>query len=284
MQKYAIFSLTSDDSLKPDHVKERPYYSFFAPLAAYLWNRIGYKSIVFAVGNTELNPVVLEELHKNEAITIGINSIPGYRDSTVAQFSRMFGALYRGLNQDDYCLTSDVDVLPFDGDYFNNLPSQDFHLWSADHYHDNPDKMTRVPMCFNGGAVKIWKEIFGQNDMMFHLIKGLTSLNQNSDHWSAWFHDETYLVAQLRKWSGFPNRCALMTRGTVTEMNDVMAARRIDRAHWHEDMSNPIDSHSLRPGHCGANWESLLRIFNRVLDKDSIEYIQQYRERFVQSV
>ena len=76
-------------------------YISYLPFVQKAWNLIGWDTLTFYLGDMDI-----ESSNKNKIVKI--NSIKGYRDETVVQVSRLFGAKYL----DGMIMTSDVDMMP----------------------------------------------------------------------------------------------------------------------------------------------------------------------------
>lgn len=153
-----------------------PTYAVWAPVAARLWARHGYRSIFHldSLGwESPFGRVILDELVTAEVAHFAY--IPRTGELTVPntmRCSRNVAAAAGFLEPDDFILTADVDMMPLRGAFFDKLPpfvvlramfatwlgSQVVppvvdvsHIWAGNF---------RFPMCYAGATTTIWREMF----------------------------------------------------------------------------------------------------------------------------
>ena len=251
-------------------------YSFFLPLTAWLWKRVGYDAVCLLVGRERdwradsAGEVALSVLGATGADTVFLGDFPGHRSSTVAQLSRCFvGALRDEASR--YYLTSDVDMWPLRADWFHRDDGP-LQLFNAGAYHH-----TRYPLCYVGMPLMMWREVTGvqEGNLSAQLLATLDEqLGRSVSSEQAWNFDEVWMGRQIRGWSGYPDDCQMVYR------EHPRLPDRIDRAAWPERVSieGMVDAHLLRPG-WGENWPRLRPLFRQLLPAlDS--FVDRYHDSF----
>ena len=250
------------------------YYSFFMPLVSLIWKEyMGYQPVSIFVGK----PTSLKETYiLNKTIEISkiivVNEINNIKPSTVSQVSRLFASAHDDFNDNDYLLTSDVDMFPLNVDRFN---CQDwnirFHIWNAydKNFLSNCSNMY-APICYLGGFVDTWKDIMEikDNNINDAVLCNITIQNDN------WNYDENLFGSKIKKWSGFPEK--------VQNFPQIKNSR-LDRYDWrfNGNINSYIDAHSVRPGYIQSNWDKLKEMFHCLCKKEHYDWINNYREEFI---
>jgi len=196
-------------------------YISYLPFVQKAWNLIGWNTLTFYLGDMEI-----ESSDKNRIIKI--NSIEGYRDETVVQVSRLFGAKYL----DGMIMTSDVDMMPL-SDYWH--PEQD--RWTA--YGADLTGYKHFPICYICANKKLWNEVITENSIEEILLKEKNSKSNDFNEW--WYTDQEIITKRL-----FSQDVKSIDRGT----NLGLAKGRIDRASWETTKlqeHQKVDAHMPRP-------------------------------------
>lgn len=245
-------------------------YCYYAPIVAHMWHTIGYEPIVNVLGDkTEWDqPCRLRYIYDNicaSARIIALQRIPGLKDTTVVQVSRLFIAA-EPFDENDYILTSDVDMLPLDRKWFT---SQDFNYdvncFGGDAYPDDG-----LPMCYNGAKVNEWRMIMNILVSCNNINAAMkTALTAGEDDW---FYDEILLKKKIKLYHG--------TREIIKRWPGGNPARRLDRSGWDfHGQKDLIDCHSVRPGL--AHWDKLEPVFKAYCDDADYKYIKEYTENLL---
>lgn len=239
------------------------FYSFFLPVASLAWFRCGWEPLCLLVGDPQLwneTPrarFALETTVRLGARTAFIPAAQGFRVATTAQVVRLLASALPSVQDEDYLLTSDVDMLPLDPKFFVGQDmALDFHVFSSDAYADLTKGLfpPKFPMCYLGASATVWRDVMGisSRDIAAEVAN---ALNGRTDTWD---NDEMYLTSKLynhRIFEGHVERtehfgyrkgkCDLMIRTWPSSR----AHRRIDREVWGFDGSGGmIDCHCHRPG------------------------------------
>ncbi len=150
---------------------------------------------------------------------------------------------------DDYCMLSDMDMLPLQSSYFSDrsdqLEDDKILFMSADAY---PQEF-RYPICYILAKGSVFKEIVNPNGLSEkELLDSWKSTQTSYDNVTKMpFSDESLFKCLLIKW-GQPGRLIHLSRGWFENI----ALNRIDRSKWSIRQSTLeegkyIDCHLLRP-------------------------------------
>lgn len=269
-------------------------YSFFMPIISILWRRMQYEPISLLYGNesdwSSPKDAFLLKTIKNYSKVFFIAPVPGYKSSSVMQVSRLFPATLPQINDNDYILTSDADMLPLSQAYFNqqNLDFK-FNLFTADAYADITKNLQppKFPMCYLGATAKNWKEVIGikSNDI------NLEIRNSFIGRLDTWSNDEEYFASKIMNhriynsgpifkgdYTYFKGECQLMIRGGFNAPG-CKASKRLDRDTWYfKGEKDLIDCHSLRPGY---KWIKALTDLLNVYFPQDMNIINSYINEFM---
>lgn len=203
MKPIVIFS--SDDN--PDYVE-------FAPLITELWQNLGFDTFYAKIGS-DLFPTV--------------EHVP---TSLQAQISRLYAGVYL---TDRVCLTTDIDMLPFDKRYYQarlvKRPDQ-ISIYSFDAHAG-----TRYPMCYLSAFGQTLAEtvLDYKNETWPDFVRRLQGLGQG------WNTDELYVTQRI---NSSPFEIVKYSRG----WDYGRARNRLDRIAWAFDKNTHyIDAHCPRP-------------------------------------
>ncbi len=240
-------------------------YSFFLPLVVRAWEQcIGYRPIALLYGDAEkwtrdAKTALILDAITGHAEIVFVKSVPGYRVSTIMQMVRLYPAALDWLRPHDYLLTTDVDMVPLNREYFGSQDfSKRFHLFGADAYADLAagEEPTRFPLCYLGARTEDWKRVIGieSGDIDRELARGLGG---RPDRWTL---DEEFFAERLTShplYKGALERegghyskgeTQLLLRGWTCGR----ALRRVDRVLWGWNGERDlIDCHAWRPGYDG---------------------------------
>lgn len=265
-------------------------YSFFIPIVARAWKRLGYSPVSLLLGKEQLwtsNPkdAFCLQKTKEESQVFFVSGVDGYRNATVMQVCRVVASAIQSFHEDDYLLTSDVDMIPLSGSYFKSQDIQKrFHIFSADAYADITKGLfpPKFPMCYLGARAGLWRDIMGiRTDFDSEVAKVVRCSG------GEWGHDEMYCSARImnhpvfkgdlrREHGGYSKgECQLMIRTWPFGHAD----RRADRDGWCFDgRRDLIDAHCFRPGY--KDPQALLALL-RVYFQDDMGFFQAYIDEYV---
>ena len=220
MNKYVVIS-TNDN---PD------YYQYI-PFVCKAWNNLGWKVICF----TRERNINLDHLQDGYNYFFQLIGESKYRDETLVQVSRLFGAYcFDGL-----IMTADGYMMPC-SDYWqpneNEITCYGHDLTGYGHY----------PICYIAMSSKEWKRVMNitDEDLMLQIERLLDQYEQaSSDNWEQWWQvDQDIITEKLKK-----ENLNSILRGRESRFG--LALGRIDRYNWAETINteNPIDAHMPRP-------------------------------------
>lgn len=209
--------LSSDDN---------PLYKDFYDVVSKQWNKLGFKTYYINITN-------IDEIVKTEfGVIHKIKSLDFVSTGFQSQVVRLFASNFI----DGNILTSDIDMLPLNRDYFNQylneLSKDNIILYSGQPYGNVP----YYPMCYALGHSSTFKKYLDIDKMSFEdYCKNLLK-----DYGENWNTDENFMYDRLQL---FKENIILKIREKGT---------RIDRSRWVYDINklksgHYIDSHLLRP-------------------------------------
>lgn len=190
-----------------------PDYYEFAPLVSEMWEALGFEPFYIRIGSEQF-PL-----------------IEGVESSLQAQIVRLYAPK---LFPDRIVLTTDIDMIPLDQNYFwTKLPNftDEISIYSSD-AHDG----TRYPMCYLSAYGSTFSSIVleDQNETWEEFVLRLNSLG------FGWNTDELYVTERIDKCSF---KKLMYNRG----WKHGMAINRLDRVYWKMDNIPYIDAHCPRP-------------------------------------
>ncbi len=251
--KFAVFSSDQNE-----------LYSFFAPLTSRMWLRRGFCPLLLLVGtpgawlSSSRGRLVVEESCRSGAVVHFVGDFPGYKTATVAQIARLYASSAPGVREDDYFLTSDIDMWPL-GNWVGSagVDDGDVHLYHSDAYKGQSEP--QQPMCYVGAKASAWIRLFDEQSSLHNMIMlGLRAFDYVKASWSieeakerAWDFDERLIGRAVAVFDGDVRRSPrLMT---------TPGQWRLDRSNWKipEALNGYYaDAHLPRPGF-GDGWEKI---------------------------
>jgi hypothetical protein len=202
MKPIAIFSSDSN-----------PDYSEFFPLVSEMWETLGFEPFYAQIG-TEQFPL-----------------ISGVESSLQSQIVRLYAAK---LFPDRIVLTTDIDMLPFDQNYYwSKLPKSDDQIVI---YSSDAHEGKRYPMCYLSAYGKVLSSIVleNENETWEEFVLRLNSLGLG------WNTDELYITERI-------DNCSFDKVKYNREWEYGMAKNRLDRVYWKMRDVSYIDAHCPRP-------------------------------------
>lgn len=245
---------------------DNDHYLFFAPIISFVWLRMGFHPFIMMM-NSE-TPKSQYVISKLPAGVMDLKPIDGYRNSTVVQASR----LYWPRTSEDYCLISDIDMLPLNRDYFY----RDFdkvNVFGADLLG-----FKQYPMCYIGMTGDKWQEVMQykgdiQGNIENDLKANLSPNNDNFDQY--WFYDQELITKKINA-SKLPiNHIHRGYRGSYP-------IGRIDRGDWEGTKNQPncIDAHLLRVGYHPEYFDKMMELVKMLLPKENLKWMYDYAEGY----
>ncbi len=190
-----------------------PDYCEFEPLVSSMWETLGFEPFYAQIGSDQF-PL-----------------IDDVESSLQSQIVRLYASK---LFSDRVVLTTDIDMLPFDQNYYmSKLPTKydQICIYSADAY-----KGKRYPMCYLSAYGKTFSEIVldDPNETWEEFVLRLNSLNLG------WNTDELYVTKRIDKSQTSKIKYNREWVGGI-------AKNRLDRVNWNIQDFDYIDAHCPRP-------------------------------------
>lgn len=277
MRKIAVVSFNSN-----------PDYSYYAPLCAWAWRKIGWEVMALYQPAEFVDPQKEQEIlnlirktsdwrdgNVHHSVTMPrVESIAGYRSDTVTQISRLYGAYAQGgpHGPDDYLMTIDIDMIPL-SDYWEFDP-EEITIWGFD-----LTGYTEVPICYIGMKSTRWIEVMGLNiDDPKCIERDLNSMPQAKETapWEKrWSVDQQLITKRLNE-TQFKK--TFITRG---QLPNGYARGRVDRGSWSMDHPEFIDAHLLRDIYKNQdNMRKTLDLLHTIWPKEDFLWFVNYTKEF----
>lgn len=208
------------------------YLEFWKIVSKICKTRLGIDPVLIHITNEDSE--LLEDIY---GYIKKVKSVPNINTGYQAQNARFWaGTLF----PEEICLTSDIDMLMLNKEYFVDQIEQydddSLIIYTSDAYGNTK---SRFPICYNAAKGKVFKKILECDDSFSVYIKRLASMN------TGWSFDEQYYTAKLK--ASKYNKIVYLNRGWDDKN---IAYNRIDRVNWvydENDIDKYIDCHSLRP-------------------------------------
>lgn len=212
------------------------------PLTTTAWSKFGYIPTLIYVG--EEPPVGLQAAPETEVLHV---NVPNEHSAFVSQIVRVFAPTQF---PEDVCVTGDIDMVPLQAAYFDNLVEQAanaaFVVASADAYQQEQ----RYPICYFAGLGSVYSSILGFDPT------SQTWLSDKFTEWQSagfgWDTDEKLFTKRVIDWEREGNVVKKLSRGWINNHVGRVAERRLDRVCWSCDEQllkdgYYIDAHLPRP-------------------------------------
>lgn len=205
---------------------DNPLYKDFYEIVSKQWYKLGFRTYYLNITN------VNEKIENEFGVIHKIKFLDFVSSSFQSQVVRMYASNFINGN----ILISDIDMLPLNGEYFNQylneLTDDNLILYSGQPYKVVP----YYPMCYVLGHSSTFKKFLGIDGMSFEEYCKMLLTNYGEK----WNTDENFLYDKLQKFK----------KNTILKERDFL--RRIDRSNWEYDFNKLksnyyIDSHLLRP-------------------------------------
>lgn len=265
MNKYIILS-----------VNHNVDYMYFLPLTVWSWQRIGFEPIIFYRGDPgELPKLCFNGLRllRNGTGIKTIDSIEGVKDATIAQVSRLYAGCVSTLEDDDYLMLGDVDMLAL-GSHWNGDTSK------VTVYNHDLTGFGEIPMCYVGAPKHLWKQIMRLDGITYNeAIKRDIENYPNAkdpDFYKWWGCDQQILTARLKEYG--TGKIDFINRGQYT---NGFARGRVDRGAWSLNHDVFIDAHLMQQTHHSVEKiEKLFELLHKVWPGEDFTWFMDYTKEF----
>jgi len=249
-------------------------YSWFLPLVANCWNKLGVDVICFTPANpTEATFFAMKTMNfnnENRNRSYGVLA-PEHKQSTYSQCSRLYGACL-DFPEDEVLITSDVDMAVF------KLPPYHggFTIFGGDLVPDG-----QYPMCYASATAKEWRQAFKLNNKTYQQCLDETIGKEECENMrgNLWSRDQETLKNMIMADASFITNVKRARPGTQFSDN------RIDRddINWRSYMNeNLIDAHLWRPGYTEENFPKIMELMTTMYPQDDFNWLIEYNEKYKQ--
>lgn len=214
-------------------VNENPDYLFYKPIVEAVWEHMGFECY------TSVIPLEAGPSKSNHDIR---------RSVTISQIQRMF--LAKELDDCDLCVTSDIDLIPLNKDYFHEAFSKSHRTiigYDITGY-------TQVPMSYICQSPEQWKQCLEPYNTADQLYDAEF---KPKDLWETeWCFDQIFITERLKQYGGL----------TQAKMIDRVAGGkhfgRVDRSDWAntKNLGGWIDAHLLRDFWNKDSWSQICEL------------------------
>lgn len=155
-------------------------YLYYTPIVARIWRSFGYEpfiNLVLPDVNTEFNQFILSWL-KDFHVQI-TNPPSNYPSWALAPIIRLFS--YQYLPNNSFILLSDIDMLPINKEYFQNVDTKKSFYIIGEDSNTGGYGYSRYPICYIGGQKEAFESLFQCTnfDNLSSLICRLASVHDN---------------------------------------------------------------------------------------------------------
>jgi hypothetical protein len=277
-------------------------YYFFLPIVALMWTKMEFQANIYLVGEekywlTGYRRFIIDETLKNggnvHLIDTGCKKrktiLKGYGDGVIAQVSRFLPFQMHGIKSTDYCLTSDIDMLPLEKKWFHQGKGKKPDIFYANSYNH-----TRYTVCYIGMTRDIWQQLISVKgeDIYQKLNKMMSGLPRHSPVGRQWGYDETWLYKKIISFPQYPNSFNMINRTIhknpsfkprMPRTPQFLPQGRLDRSNWYFNGNTKglIDAHCKRPGFLPQNWLEIKDLIKNFVTREELKNLQNYYNNFV---
>lgn len=256
-----------------------PQYIYFVPITTWCFNKLGIDVICFLskikTAQDERIVDLIFNTREDKRLSLNMLSVNcnENQEATYIQCSRIYGAAINNIDEGEYLVTGDVDMLIFE------MPPkvQDRILvWGSDLTPPN-----QYPICYLVGTVAKWREVMGINSRTYqecldNLLGHIDCQDMRGNYWAKDQEEaynrisqhDPYLIKRARQGTQF-------------------ASRRIDRddSFWEERISPDIvDAHLWRPGYTDENFPKILHLLTSMYPMENFDWLISYTEKFKKTI
>lgn len=265
MTNYAILATTQHED-----------YSFYVPITARFWRKMGYTAAVWLYGMAEdwtrgQDRVMLGALSVAGARYGYLGNINGCSKALAAKLSRWCAASHHIFRPDDYLVMSDADLWPLDAEWFKPSAAA-WTFWNSDvhgseHYHS---------ACFIGAKAGQWRRAMVDTQTVQSDVQRLVEWEARREpDWAGWRSDEQFMRDKV---PAFPDY-------DKAQHKSADLTKRIDRAEWprHPKAEGMRDAHLPRPGTDDAVWRAVRPLVEQVIPEYRAA-IEAYRNSYLEAM
>lgn len=276
------------------------FYTFFLPITSMAWLKIGYQPIVILVSSdysklSQLGSKSVEYLKKLGVKLIQIESVPGYEKMT-CMISRLFIGYIDLLEDDDFVLTSDSDLIPIQKEFYSINKTDSIVILNANccgSFEFNRKVYKMFPMSYIGMKKSKWRDLMGLQqshkidtklilNKVVRVFQNLSLIKRNDQIRAgdeSWFLDQKMVSLMISNY--IKNNISQLElkayQGTRLDRESFKSELDIDDANFEQ----LTDFHMFHEN-LFQNWNLMNLFFKKFFDQKSykfvIEYYREYKE------
>ncbi|XP_060594709.1 uncharacterized protein LOC132749050 [Ruditapes philippinarum] len=273
-------------------------YIFCLPLTVAAWKRIGWHTMIIITGEIEQwkNSSILNIVKQT---TLDIDNTARFimmpvthNPVSYAQVSRSFVVAFADwLNPDDIVMTSDIDIVPLKGEFYDKVRGNEIFILNADCCGSFrwKDKTVRMqPMTSIGMSAQNWIQVMNltplpENQPYFVYVnswllkyygRNVTTKNVAKGVNENWYLDQRVVSIQLH-----------MTNIKQNKLRRQTFRDRVDRAFsgsW-TNFKSHVDAHVYLDPLTGNHWDKTLSLITDVFPGDVADKLKQFKDDFVKA-
>lgn len=238
---------------------EEAKYLHLLPLTVWCWKQFGWSTIIFYCSDKkELHRLIYDN---TDAEWFKLNPVDGFKTSTVAQVSRLYGACVTS----GMVMTADADMLPLSN--YWKIDYGQIHCYGRDltDYH--------YPICFILMHSDFWKKVMNINsdDFNSHIKRDLV----HSDY--EWVTDQNLITEKLLAFG--KEKITHIDRGTDPRTGYPIG--RVDRSHWTLEHQTLIDAHLPHDIlHNPQSYNKVMELLHKVWPNEDFTWWENYTTEF----
>lgn len=253
-------------------------YLFFLPIITWCWHKLGvnvFCTMPYLDGEfaNEKMDCINDALSKvGLAPTYSGFDAPEHKRATYAQCSRLYAACSGTFYQNEYLISSDIDMALFKLP-ITNFVDEKFQILGTDLV-----PQWQYPVCYCGATVKVWREVFNLKGKYFQqcldeLLGDIECENMRGNYWGK---DQEELWNKISQ----TERVELPRARPGTQF----ASNRYDRddAYLLDRLSlDTIDYHMPRPGYEEKAFNQIMTVLKFHYPYDDFAWLENYRTEYM---
>jgi len=263
-------------------VNEDPQYLFYVPIALWSWRKIGWNPVLFFHDGGAVLTKPLFELVLNSTEVQRLKPIKGYRSDTIAQISRLYGALC--VEPGEIVMTADLDLIPL-GDWWSPDPSK------ITIYNHDLTGYSDYAICYLAATRERWIEIMGitgdYNAMIARDLKQIPNAHESVEWEKRWTVDQAYITERIKavqfqkEFIPAGRLPSGLAKGRVDRGGWTLNHETFRDAHLHRDLykrfQNPSDE---RYALFQKKWEEHMTLLHTVWPNENWDWFVTYTKEF----
>ena len=289
VRHFAVFACST-----PDQKSHRAFdYTFYLPLTALAWQRIGFESIILIIGeklewiNHPILSYTLETLNALPYVTVLFISANVENRAMLSQTARIFLANmddFPGVSN-DHIMTTDADLWPLRKEHYYIPQGMDrslilVHSKCCAPFNYVGRSYPMFPMSNIGASAATWRQIINTNSSVlakdsqsilkyFEFFFGKRVYRQVEYASKDWYLDQHVVSIRIDEWIRRHS-----SNESTYRVSDVWY-RRIDRRSWNPQRIQAhnfnffFDAHLLKDGFIPKNWLTIRPLLHLMYNESS---------------